>query len=133
MKPLTKNTAAPWFFRVPLSFALSTHGGGCVVELGQWDLLEWVGGGMERGGRRGEKEAGFAAEERAGRKGRTLRAEREPARRGDRFAAEPQAANWARKASAMGPSFIFPSVPSRRGAAANSVANAACTTMTTPT
>jgi hypothetical protein len=39
----------------------------------------------------------------------------------------------ARRASAIGLSRSLPSVPSRRGAEANKVANAACTASTTPT
>src|SRR5262249_27209203 len=43
------------------------------------------------------------------------------------------ASAWARNAFAIGLSRIGPSVPSRRGARANSVANTACTARTTPT
>ena len=43
------------------------------------------------------------------------------------------AALAARSASAIGLRLILPSVPSRRGAEANSVANTACTASTTPT
>ena len=44
-----------------------------------------------------------------------------------------RACDFARSASAIGLSRILPSVPSRRGADANSVANTACTASTTPT